>query len=148
MERVLIVAKTHISNYKACVGGLTRDTNKSIRLLCPDGSNQPANTPYDVGQVWELEFYPRAEITPPISKMSLSLMKDTWVKVQTYVKPCYKECQSGAAVQQICSMDCLSLKTLMAISINLKVFQIAVQVTGSQKLLSALHGTPINGTTK
>ena len=64
MERVLIVAKTHMKN-KACVGGLTRDTNKSIRLLSPDGSNQPANTPYDIGQVWELEFHPRAEIIPP-----------------------------------------------------------------------------------
>ncbi|GAC1566344.1 MAG: hypothetical protein NVS3B14_07860 [Ktedonobacteraceae bacterium] len=64
MERVLIVAKTHMKN-NACVGGLTRDTNKSIRLLCPDGSNQAANTLYDVGQVWELDFHPRVEISPP-----------------------------------------------------------------------------------
>lgn len=65
MERVLIVAKTHMGSYNACVGGLTRDTNKSIRLLCPDGSNQPSNTQYDIGQVWELDFHHRAEITPP-----------------------------------------------------------------------------------
>ena len=64
MERVLVVAKTHMGN-AACVGGLTRDTNKSIRLLRPDRSNQPINTPFDVGQVWELEFYQSPQVTPP-----------------------------------------------------------------------------------
>ena len=64
MERVLIVAKTHMRS-GACVSGLTRDTNRSIRLLTPDGSNQPANAPFEVGQVWEIEFQPRPEIIPP-----------------------------------------------------------------------------------
>ncbi len=64
MERVLIVAKTHLKN-GACVSGLTRDTNKGIRLLNPDSSNQPANTPFDVGQVWELEFHPLSNPEPP-----------------------------------------------------------------------------------
>lgn len=64
MERVLIVAKTHMKN-GACVSGLTRDTNKGIRLLNPDGFNQPANTPFDVGQVWELEFLPLSNPEPP-----------------------------------------------------------------------------------
>lgn len=50
----------------ACVSGLTRDTNKSIRLLNPpDGSNQPANTSYEVGQVWELDFHPLSNPVPP-----------------------------------------------------------------------------------
>jgi len=49
----------------ACVGGLTCDTNKSIRLLRPDGSNQPADTPFDVGQVWALEFHQPSKVTPP-----------------------------------------------------------------------------------
>lgn len=64
MERVLIVAKTHMTN-GACVSGLTRDTNKSIRLLNPNGSNQPEDSPYEVGQVWELEFHPRTNPEPP-----------------------------------------------------------------------------------
>lgn len=65
MERVLIVAKTRMGSAAACVGGLTRDTNKSIRLLRPSGSNQPINTNFDVGQVWELDFHQPSEITPP-----------------------------------------------------------------------------------
>ncbi len=63
-ERVLIVAKTHMNN-AACVGGLTRDTNRSIRLLRLDCSNQPINTNFDVGQVWELDYYPSPQVTPP-----------------------------------------------------------------------------------
>jgi hypothetical protein len=64
VERVLIVAKTRMSS-AACVSGLTRDTNRSIRLLGPNRSNQPRNTSFDVGQVWELEFHQSPQITPP-----------------------------------------------------------------------------------
>jgi putative nucleic acid modification protein with dual OB domain len=64
VERVLIVAKTRMHN-AACVSGLTRDTNSSIRLLRPDRSNQLINTSFDVGQVWELEFHQSPQNTPP-----------------------------------------------------------------------------------
>lgn len=64
MEQVLIVAKTRMGN-AACVGGLTLDTNRSIRLLRPGRSNQPINTNFNVGQVWELEFHQSPQITPP-----------------------------------------------------------------------------------
>lgn len=65
MARVLIVAKTRMGANNACVGGLNLDTNESLRLLGPDGWNQPANTPYNVGQIWTLEFYRSAKISPP-----------------------------------------------------------------------------------
>lgn len=65
MARVLIVAKTRMGGGYVCIGGWNIDTNESIRLLGPDGWNQPANTPYDVGQIWELDFYRRVEIIPP-----------------------------------------------------------------------------------
>lgn len=64
MERVLIVAKTQMGSV-ACIGGLSLDTNKSVRLLRSDGSNQPMNTLFDVGQVWELDFHRSSQITPP-----------------------------------------------------------------------------------
>ncbi len=64
MERVLIVAKTRMNN-AACVSGLTIDTNKSIRLLRSNGFNQQIDTPFNVGQVWELDFHPSSKITPP-----------------------------------------------------------------------------------
>jgi hypothetical protein len=48
MERVLIVARTRMSN-DACVGGLALDTNRNVRLLRPGGLHQPQNTSFDKG---------------------------------------------------------------------------------------------------
>ena len=62
--KAVIVAKTHM-NRMACVGALELGTNKGIRLLQPNGSNQPGDTDFDVGQTWELEYKPRPEIRPP-----------------------------------------------------------------------------------
>lgn len=62
--KVLIVSKTHMS-HAACVGGLTADTNQNIRLLQPGGWNQPTDTDYEVGDVWELDFTPRQDLQPP-----------------------------------------------------------------------------------
>src|SRR4051794_19407336 len=64
MERVLIVAKTHMGN-DACVGGLALDTNSNVRLLRPGGSHQPENTRFEVGQIWELDLHHPSRVTPP-----------------------------------------------------------------------------------
>ncbi len=64
MERVLIVAKTHMNN-AACVSGLTIETNKGIRLLRSNGFNQQIDTKFEVGQVWELDFHPASKIISP-----------------------------------------------------------------------------------
>ena len=64
MERVLIVAKTYMQT-GVCIGGLTREANKSVRLLAADGSHQSTDTSLDVGQVWDMEFHPPASLTPP-----------------------------------------------------------------------------------
>ncbi len=64
VERVLIVAKTYMQN-GICIGGLTRETNRSVRLLEADGSHQSADTSLDVGQVWDMEFHPSSSLTPP-----------------------------------------------------------------------------------
>jgi hypothetical protein len=61
---VLILAKTHMSG-ELCVGGLARDTKQNIRLLQPGGLNQPVDTPYQVGQVWEMDFTPCPKLFPP-----------------------------------------------------------------------------------
>ena len=55
MERVLIVAKTHMNN-GACVGGLLMQSNRHIRLLTGDRTKQPEETRYDVGQLWDIEY--------------------------------------------------------------------------------------------
>ena len=64
MERVLIVSKTHMSS-GLCVSGLTRSTNKSTRLIPRGRNNQPNDTRFDVGQVWDIEFNENEEVEPP-----------------------------------------------------------------------------------
>ncbi len=64
MERVLIVSKTYMRN-GFCVSGLTRDTSKSIRLIPSGRFNQPSDTQFDVGQVWDIEFQKVENVEPP-----------------------------------------------------------------------------------
>ena len=64
MERVLIVSKTRMSS-GVCVSGLTRTTSRSIRLIPPNRHNQPIDTKYEIGQVWEMDFYDVSPTTPP-----------------------------------------------------------------------------------
>jgi len=64
VARVLIVAKTHMAS-GVCIGGLTHDENKNVRLIPSGHRNHPADTPYDIGQVWDLDFHPSPEVTPP-----------------------------------------------------------------------------------
>ncbi|MDE2776008.1 MAG: hypothetical protein OXI77_08725 [Chloroflexota bacterium] len=56
MPRVLIVGKTKKWD-EACVGGLVLDESlKSVRLLTASGEDQPADTPFEVGCIWEITF--------------------------------------------------------------------------------------------
>lgn len=61
---VLIVARTQMQ-HACCVGGYCLDTKKNVRLLNRHGRNQPNDTPFEVGQVWELRFEARPDLVPP-----------------------------------------------------------------------------------
>ena len=61
---VLIVSKTHMSS-AACVGGLVLTNNRYIRLLNPGNYNQPTDTDFEVGDIYELTFTDRISIHPP-----------------------------------------------------------------------------------
>jgi hypothetical protein len=62
--RILIVAKTRMQNQKCCVGALTND-GQSVRLLTADGKNNPLNSEFQVGQVWEIIYEKKNIIKPP-----------------------------------------------------------------------------------
>ncbi len=78
MARVLIVAKTRMGEYSVCVGGLNLETNEGVRLLRSDGSNQPNDTRFEVGQVWELVFQPHYGITRPHVE-DIRVMRETYI---------------------------------------------------------------------
>jgi len=61
---VLIVSKTNMSN-AACVGGLVLSNKRNVRLLNPGNYNQPANTEFEIGDVYDMDFTERTHILPP-----------------------------------------------------------------------------------
>lgn len=66
MSRVLIVSKTRMRGDHVCVGGHDfYESMHSIRLLQPDGTNMPAGTRFDMGQVWDLDYEQATDIRPP-----------------------------------------------------------------------------------
>lgn len=62
--QVLIVAKTHMSA-GFCVGAFDQTNKINIRLLTAHEKNQPLDTPFDIGQIWEIDYIARHHITPP-----------------------------------------------------------------------------------
>lgn len=60
---VLIVATTRMRN-TVCVGALDLDSNRSLRLLDVHGGGFEPDV-FAVGELWELEYLPAPEVTPP-----------------------------------------------------------------------------------
>jgi hypothetical protein len=94
MEKVLVVAKTHMGTEKACVGGLSLQTYKNVRLLLPGNNNHPANTHFEVGQIWNLDLRQAAHPTPPhvedqiISQQTLvGLQMNMRAKILQHIEP-------------------------------------------------------------
>lgn len=75
---VLIVSKTRMAN-GACVGGLVLADNTPVRLLRPGGWNQPSDTKFNVGEIWDIDFVPRAATTNPHTE-------DVIVRAKEFVK--------------------------------------------------------------
>lgn len=63
-SRALIVARTRIRG-AACVGGLVLATNRGLRLLEADGTNPSFRTPYQVGEVWDLDYRVPGDLLAP-----------------------------------------------------------------------------------
>ncbi|MDQ1301538.1 MAG: ATP-dependent helicase RecQ, partial [Chloroflexota bacterium] len=62
--RVLIVAKTRQGS-GACIGGITFE-GQSVRLIAANAAtNEHAGLEYSVGEVWEIEATPAAQVIPP-----------------------------------------------------------------------------------
>jgi hypothetical protein len=77
LERVLIVAKTRMKS-GFCVSGLVRSSNDNIRLK-PEGQyNHSDTTPFEVGQLWDLEYHCKEWISAPH-------VEDVIVTAQQYV---------------------------------------------------------------
>ena len=61
---ILITSKTH-KGQAACVGGMIISNNQFVRLLNPENRDQPGNTNFNVGDIWDIEFIERKDVIPP-----------------------------------------------------------------------------------
>lgn len=66
MTKATIVSRTCMGESRVCVGALTRDDLRNVRLLPPDGDHGwPVDVAYQVGDVWDIGFRSAAVIEPP-----------------------------------------------------------------------------------
>lgn len=64
-EKILILARTKMKDDKLCIGACILANNQYVRLLDTDEQNLKGIVPYNIGEVYEIEFCKRNEITPP-----------------------------------------------------------------------------------
>lgn len=53
---VLILSKTKYGTTQVCVGGICIRNKQFVRLLNQGGYYQPANTPFNIGDIWDVSF--------------------------------------------------------------------------------------------
>ncbi len=75
---ILITSKTH-KGKAACVGGLVLNDNRYVRLLNPGNWDQYADTDFEIGEIWEINFEDREDIEAP-------LIEDIIIQSQTYLR--------------------------------------------------------------
>jgi hypothetical protein len=61
---ILIVAKTHMKN-TFCVGAYDITNKRNVRLLTSLEGNQPLDTGFNIGQIWNIEYIKRSVIIKP-----------------------------------------------------------------------------------
>lgn len=66
-ERVVIVGKTRMGG-GVCVGGMVEKTGMPVRLLPVGKFCHGTTTPFQVGEVWEMQLMRRMGLTPPHSE--------------------------------------------------------------------------------
>ena len=71
---ILIVAKTKWGEY-FCIGGIELQTNNYIRLMDLNGGYQPANTPFKVGQIWNVTYIATPGQPPHVEDVRITAAK-------------------------------------------------------------------------
>jgi hypothetical protein len=61
---VLITSKTH-KGKAACVGGMLIESIEFVRLLNSGNWDQYADTDFEIGDIWDIDFVQREDVDPP-----------------------------------------------------------------------------------
>lgn len=62
--QILITSKTK-KGKAACVGGLILSNNRLVRLLNPGNWDQYADTAFNIGDIWDIQFSNRQDVVQP-----------------------------------------------------------------------------------
>ena len=81
--KVLILSKTKYGPTQYCIGGITIDSHKFVRLLGLDGRYQPINTTFEIGDVWDIDFIEAPNRKEPHNE-------DVLVRKKVFVEKIYK----------------------------------------------------------
>lgn len=64
-DNIVILARTRMNNNHVCIGGFSLNQNRYIRLLNRDGYNMDKSDPYQLQQVYNIDYKYKEDITPP-----------------------------------------------------------------------------------
>jgi len=79
-----------------CIGGINLADNKSIRLHTSTGANQPLDAPFQIGEIWSLDFEPAWNARPKPHTEDISVISQRLIKaigeagIEKYVKSNFK----------------------------------------------------------
>lgn len=65
MSRILITARTRISDRELCLGGIDLDRNRCVRLSTAQAQNFSHNAPFQVRSMWHMDYAPRPHLVVP-----------------------------------------------------------------------------------
>lgn len=80
LPKVLIVGKTRMGP-GLCLGGIILVNSRSVRLVPLTGYSHPKNTPFNLGEIWDLELQeiPNGERTAPHNE-DVRIIRKSYVK--------------------------------------------------------------------
>ncbi|WP_425075414.1 dual OB domain-containing protein [Psychroserpens sp. S379A] len=67
---VLITSKTAWGS-RFCIGGLELATGRYVRLMTTIGTYQPMNSPFQIGEIWNLEYNYRPDQPPHVEDVRI-----------------------------------------------------------------------------
>ena len=79
---VLILSKTKYGTTQVCVGGICIGNKQPIRLLNPGGKYQPADTRFQIGDIWDISFTPLTNKVEPHNE-------DVTIRTFSFVRKIY-----------------------------------------------------------
>lgn len=86
---VLILSKTKYGTTQVCVGGICINSKRFVRLLNQGGYYQPANTSFNIGDIWDISFTQVSQKSEPhnedVTIHNYSFIRKIY-SLETYIK--------------------------------------------------------------